>query len=216
MSIPDTDDLEDHGDDSGLDSVAQQVLWAIAENDGTAAIGEIRDLTGIDSYSVLNYRLKEKLEPRGLVELLQPESPDGRSVGKVARLTTAGEELAEQVMDLHDESHQQTLSDRLDVVETRLTALEEKHDQPSKADETTSTSADEFAAEMEELQSELSDLRELLTAQEALFDVVFGLNVDYFRETDIHDSEVDSDLTQDARAAVLETLETARDGQKQE
>src|SRR5699024_9313917 len=146
MSIPDTDDLEDHGDDSGLDSVAQQVLWAIAENDGTAAIGEIRDLTGIDSYSVLNYRLKEKLEPRGLVELLQPESPDGRSVGKVARLTTAGEELAEQVMDLHDESHQQTLSDRLDVVETRLTALEEKHDQPSKADETTSTSADEFAA----------------------------------------------------------------------
>src|SRR5699024_11636597 len=107
-------------------------------------------------------------------------------------------------------------SDLLDVVETRLTALEEKHDQPSKADETTSTSADEFAAEMEELQSELSDLRELLTAQEALFDVVFGLNVDYFRETDIHDSEVDSDLTQDARAAVLETLETARDGQKQE
>ena len=213
MSIPDADDLENHKSGSGLDSAAQQVIWAIAESDGTAAIGEIRDLTGIDNYSVLNYRLKEKLEPRGLVELLQPESPDGRSVGKVARLTGAGEELAEQVMDLHDESHQQTLADRLDVVETRLTALEEKHDQPTGTDDTTSVSADEFATEMEEMKSELADLRELLTAQEALFDVVFGLNVDYFRETDIHDSEVDSDLTQDARAAVLETLETARGSQ---
>lgn len=213
MSIPDADDLEDYEDGTGIDSTTQQVIWAIAESDGTAAIGEIRDLTGIDSYSVLNYRLKEKLEPRGMVELLQPESPDGRSVGKVARLTGAGEELAEQVIDFHDESHQQTLADRLDVVETRLTALEEKHDQPIEADEAITASADEFATEMEEMKSELADLRGLLTAQEALFDVVFGLNVDYFRETDIHDSEVDSDLTQDARAAVLETLETAREDQ---
>ena len=216
MSIPNADDLEDHEGGSGLDSVAQQVIWAIAENDGTAAIGEIRDLTGIDSYSVLNYRLKEKLEPRGLVELLQPESPDGRSVGKVARLTGAGEELAEQVKDLYDESHQQTLTDRLEVVETRLTALEEKHDQSPETDEASSISADEFATEIDEMESELTDLRELLSAQEALFDVVFGLNVDYFRETDIHDSEANSNLTQDARAAVLETLETARDDQEQE
>ena len=82
-----------------LDWKSQEILRAIYKNNGSATTSQIRALTGIDSNDQILYRFREKLVPRGVIELEQPESETARPEPKVATFTQQGVEAAERLID---------------------------------------------------------------------------------------------------------------------
>lgn len=107
---------------SQFDWKAQEVLRAIQQHDGDANTAEIRGQTGIEDNNVVLYRLNDKLEPAGLVELHQPDPENSRIQPKVATLTDAGREAAVQLEEARDDSID--LSDKVEQLETRINSVE--------------------------------------------------------------------------------------------
>ena len=98
---------------------------AVDGADGTADIGEVRDVTGIESLDSLNYQIKNILVPAGLVETMNPRSEDGRSVGKVLSVTEKGREVASRIRDRPDPGDAESylsIGERMDRLETRQNA----------------------------------------------------------------------------------------------
>ena len=107
-----------------LDWQAHAIIEAIHDNGGTADTSEIRAITGIDDYNVVLYRLNKKLEPHGLVDLMQPDPDGGRPRAKVVTLTEQGKAFAERLTTDEDDSDDSPVSiiERIDRLEAQMNA----------------------------------------------------------------------------------------------
>jgi hypothetical protein len=112
----------------GLDWKSQEVLRGLYENGGSANTTELRGLTGIDNNAIIVYRHTEKLAPRGLVELDQPETDGTRIAPKVATLTSEGETVAERIIKGRGEAST-NVSEYVDQLEAKVNQLETRIDE---------------------------------------------------------------------------------------
>jgi hypothetical protein len=113
---------------TGLDWKSQEILVALYENGGTANTTDLRALTGIDDNAIIIYRHNNKLAPRGLIELEQPQTDGTHIAPKVATLTSTGETVAERILDSRDEEHT-TISDYAAQLEAKINQLETRLDE---------------------------------------------------------------------------------------
>ena len=107
---------------SQFDWKTQEILRTIQQQDGAANTAEIRGETGIEDNNVVLYRLNDKLEPAGLVDLHQPDPENSRIQPKVATLTNAGKEAAIRLEDARGDS--MDLSDKVEQLEARINTIE--------------------------------------------------------------------------------------------
>lgn len=131
-----------------LDWKSHEILRALYKSDGTANTSEIRALTGIDNNDKILYRFREKLVPRDLITLDQPESDTAKPEPKVATFTQHGVEVAEQIID--ERAGPADLESRVDKLETDLSRLTDQRDSEAKQ----STDDD-----LNDLQNKMSNLR---------------------------------------------------------
>jgi hypothetical protein len=125
---------DDHRGVENLDWESQEILRTLYKNDGSANTTEIRTLTGIDSNDKVLYRFREKLAPRGLIELEQPESETARPEPKVATFTQRGVEVTEEIID--ERAAPADLGARVDKLEADISRVTDqmKDVQASHAD----------------------------------------------------------------------------------
>ncbi|HET7323574.1 MAG TPA: hypothetical protein VFJ06_04515 [Halococcus sp.] len=109
-----------------LDWKSQEILRALLENGGSANTTELRALTGIDDNNPINYRYNNKLAPRGLVDLTQPDAEGNKLLPKVASLTPHGETVAETVLEHRGEST--SIGDAVEEFNGRVTRIESRLD----------------------------------------------------------------------------------------
>jgi archaellum component FlaC len=136
-----------------LDWKSQEILRALLENEGSANTTELRALTGIDDNNPINYRYNNKLVPRGLVELSQPDSEKNELLPQIASLTSRGEIVAESVIEQRGDST--NIGDAVEEFNARLTRVE------SQIDRLDGDSDDDAAADsatVNELQQQVDDL----------------------------------------------------------
>jgi archaellum component FlaC len=136
-----------------LDWKSQEILRALLENEGSANTTELRALTGIDDNNPINYRYNNKLVPRGLVELTQPDSEANELLPQVATLTSRGETVAETVIEQRGEAT--SIGDAVEEFNARLTRVESQIDRLD-ADSDDDATAD--AAALNEVQEQVDDL----------------------------------------------------------
>ncbi|SDM93488.1 hypothetical protein SAMN04487949_2901 [Halogranum gelatinilyticum] len=125
-----------------LDSKSKDIIWALSQMGGKANTSEIRRYTDIDNTTIINYRLKGKLGPDqfGLVETEQPPMGDGPLPAKIATLTDAGHEFADElysqsVTDAESLVKEiERLQNRVDDLESELQAGE-TNSEPDDVDE---------------------------------------------------------------------------------
>lgn len=110
-----------------LDWKSQEILRAIYKNNGSATTSQIRALTGIDSNDQILYRFREKLVPRGVIELEQPESETARPEPKVATFTQQGVEAAERLID--ERAAPADLESRVDKLEADVSRVTDQMDE---------------------------------------------------------------------------------------
>ena len=136
-----------------LDWKSQEILRALLENEGSANTTELRALTGIDDNNPINYRYNNKLVPRGLVELTQPDSEANELLPQVATLTPHGEAVAETVIEHRGE--ETNIGDAVEEFNARLTRVESQIDRLA-ADSDGDSDTDPAA--LNELQEQVDDL----------------------------------------------------------
>lgn len=121
-----------------LDWKAQEVLWAIHENGGTASTTEIKHRSRISNNDHITHRYKRAsnaLEPLGLIEVLESEGDTNqRNPPLVATLTSRGEELAQRLEDRHESAtdlgeQYEMVEGALNQVEARTETLESRLDE---------------------------------------------------------------------------------------
>lgn len=117
----------------GLDWKSQEILRALYENGGNANTTELRALTGIDNNAIIVYRHTEKLAPRELVELEQPETDGTHIAPKVATLTSKGETVAERIIKGRGEAST-NISEYVDQLEAKVNQLETRIDELETAE----------------------------------------------------------------------------------
>jgi DNA-binding MarR family transcriptional regulator len=132
-----------------LDWKSQEILRALLENGGSANTTELRALTGIDNNDPINYRHNNKLVPRGLVELTQPDAGPNQLVAQVATLTPHGEAVAESVIEQRGE--ETNIGDAVEQFNARLTRVESQIDRLD-------ADSDVDPAALNELQEQVDDL----------------------------------------------------------
>lgn len=136
-----------------LDWKSQEILRALLENGGSANTTELRALTGIDDNNPINYRYNNKLAPRGLVELSQPDSEANELLPQVATLTPHGEAVAETVIEQRGETT--NIGDAVEQFNARLTRVESQID---RLDADSDGDAPADPAALNELQEQVDDL----------------------------------------------------------
>lgn len=136
-----------------LDWKSQEILRALLENGGSADTTELRALTGIDNNDPINYRHNNKLVPRGLVELTQPDAGPNQLVAQVATLTSRGETVAESVIEQRGE--ETNIGDAVEQFNARLTRVESQID---RLDADSDSDSDGDPAVLNELQEQVDDL----------------------------------------------------------
>lgn len=203
-----------------LDWKSQAVLWAIADSDGTADTGEIRSLTGIDSYSSLNHRINNKLEPAELIDVMHPnpDSVDGGTPAKVMTLTQNGQQLAEQIAARQHDLGTVSITDRMEQLEAQVNALENRFDEIPDTEEDALSDTDtveQLQDQFDELTTQLDALEEdrdvlltAMTAYDTIFERIFSIETDQFRP------DIDADQQrsiEELRAEVHSLLAESRD-----
>jgi hypothetical protein len=121
--------------DSGaenLDWKSQEILRALYKYDESANTTEIRTLTGIDSNDKVLYRFQEKLLPRELIDLEQPESETARPEPKLATLTQHGVEVTERLIE--ERAGPTDIESRVDKLESDLSHVTEQMDEAQSSD----------------------------------------------------------------------------------
>lgn len=156
-----------------LDWKSQEILRALLENGGTANTTELRALTGIDDNNKINYRYHNKLTPRELIDLEQPETEGNKLLPQIASLTTRGKAVAKHVVENRGEST--SLGDAVEEFNARVTRLEAKVDRLN-----TDTDSQSDGPTPRELQDEIDELDEKF---EALFRNMARFR-DYLNERD--------------------------------
>lgn len=144
-----------------LDWKSKEILHAIYKNDGSANTSEIRALTSIDNNDQILYRFREKLTPRGLIELEQPESDTARPKPKVASFTAQGIEVAERIID--DQAEPADLESRVDKLEADFSRLEQEME--SAAGETTDVDLTKLEEKTDALLYQLGLMADFLNEQ---------------------------------------------------
>lgn len=144
-----------------LDWKSHEILRAIYKNDGSANTSEIRALTGIDNNDQILYRFREKLTPRGLIELEQPESETARPKPKVASFTAHGVEVAERIID--ERAGTADLESRVDKLEADISRLQQGVD--DAAGETTDVDLAELEEKTDSLLYQLGLVADFLNEQ---------------------------------------------------
>lgn len=164
-----------HDDDRGVETLdwqSQEILRTLYKNDGSANTTEIRTLTGIDSNDKVLYRFREKLAPRGLIELEQPESATARPEPKVATFTQRGVEVTEHIID--ERAAPTDLGSRVDKLEADLSRV---------TDQMEAVRASEASDDHGDGRSSAVDLDELDEKTDQLL-YQLGLIADYLNEKD--------------------------------
>jgi archaellum component FlaC len=140
-----------------LDWKSQEILRALLENGGSANTTELRALTGIDDNNPINYRYNQKLVPRGLVELAQPEAEGNKLPPQVATLTPRGEAVAESVIEQRGEST--NIGDAVEEFNARVTRVESQIDRlDTELDEAESDDGDDLKDQIDDLDRRLEAL----------------------------------------------------------
>jgi hypothetical protein len=152
-----------------LDWKSQEILRTLYKNDGSATTSEIRALTGLSSNDEILYRYREKLVPRGLVELEQPESETARPEPKIATFTQQGVEVTERIID--ERAGPADLESRVDKLEADFSRVTDQMDETQSSD-----------GDGSEIPSDV-DLAELDEKTDQLL-YQMGLVADYLNEKD--------------------------------
>ena len=139
-----------------LDWKSQEILRALLENGRSANTTELRALTGIDDNNPINYRYNNKLAPRGLVELTQPDAEGNKLLPKVASLTPHGEAVAETVLDQRGEST--SIGDAVEEFDARVTRIEAQIDRLDAGSDNDSDGLNELQEQVDDLDRKLEAL----------------------------------------------------------
>lgn len=109
-----------------LDWKSREILQAIYTNGGQATTSEIKQRTNIDNNDLITYRYRRAtpaLEPLGLIDVSEPElAASGRTHPLTVTLTEQGTAHAERLIET--DGHPSGIEERLEQLETSLTALE--------------------------------------------------------------------------------------------
>ena len=154
--------------DIDLGILSKEILSALENHGGEATSSEIREFLGVDNRSKINYRLREELEPRGLIDSHQPESGPGPIPPKELTLTDDGKRVLEEI-----EAEHQINRDIAERVEQLERQIEDQPQHPS------SVSQSDFEA----LQSRVNRLEKSMQRikTDPLFDEDFRKNLDDMR-----------------------------------
>jgi DNA-binding PadR family transcriptional regulator len=137
-----------------LDWKSQEILRTLYKNDGSATTSQIRALTGLDSNDQILYRFREKLVPRGLVELEQPESETARPEPKIATFTQQGVEVTERIID--ERAGPADIESRVDKLEADFSRATDRIDEIQSSDDgNTEIPSDVDLAELDEKTDQL-------------------------------------------------------------
>lgn len=148
---------------SELDRKAEMVLESIYQHGGEAEMGEIKEYTGIEKNGVIRYRLTEKLEPMGLIEMGEV-TRSGALNETVARLTDEGDHMVGRVI---ESDSGPTLAERMNILTNEVEDMVEKVELYEGMTESMRETIDELddpeqvAEEVkEELQLEIGEIEE--------------------------------------------------------
>lgn len=119
-------------DNLELDWKSQAILAALAETDQETTTSELSGLTGIEDNRKILYRIREKLGPAGLVEIVDTDQQVGG--GQIpptrARLTDEGKQLAQE---LDEERGRVTdVTERIESIEADLSKVEHVQEELSE------------------------------------------------------------------------------------
>lgn len=180
-----------------LDWKSEAIIAALYGSDGEATTPELSGLTGIDDNRQILYRLREKLEPEGLVEVGQadPREGGGRIPPTQARLTSNGEEFAEELDE--ERGRVNDVVDRIERVEADLnkiehvqTELSELQDRIESLEQTSGTDRSEeaVATEVEELSRRVSFLWDAVLAIRNFLEAEHDIDLkEYIEDSDTDD-----------------------------
>jgi len=143
-----------------LDPLCMEMLVAVDQHDGVASTREIRDFIGVDNTTRTNYRIREYLEPMGLVRVMEPEFDELPVPPNELHLTDDGKEFLESVDESEQEIHRD-IGERLGMVEEQLDGLQEQIMQVqesgvSQDSDTEKSGVD--SGELEDLQKQISKI----------------------------------------------------------
>ena len=163
--------IADSSDDSllsQLDWKSQEILRAVYENGGRATTSEIKQRTAITDNDHITHRCRRAavaLEPAGLITVADAEkgSPQ-RNPPLEITLTEQGELLAKRISDR--DGRPTEIDQRLERVETTLTALETTVDEQYNETETSEdTGDDDLDARLTTIEQRLDQLEETLDGE---------------------------------------------------
>lgn len=148
-----------------LDDKSEWILEALYNFGGEAETPEIKEFTGIDKGGSVHYRINDKLEPAGLVDV-RKVGDDGDSMGvNVTTLTEEGKREAERILDEGDGPSLVERMERVegDVEDLRDTVLSyEGHlDEAIESGEEFASLAREAEAALERVSALADDVEEL-------------------------------------------------------
>lgn len=132
-----------------LDWQSQAILRALFEHGGKANTTELRALTGIDDNNKINYRYNNKLLPRHLIEVTQPQARGNKLPPGVASLTSRGETVAEYIVDHRGEST--SIGDAVEEFDARVTRIESQIDRLETDSDTSGPSPSDLQAQIDDL-----------------------------------------------------------------
>jgi DNA-binding PadR family transcriptional regulator len=143
-----------------LDWKALEILRVLRETEEELTTSEIRETTGLEPTRVIRYRVAEYLEPAGLVKSRQPTSEGTVVPAKRIQLTERGREFAADLGDRDDDDDVSVseLPERLEQVDSRLTALEQQVEQNSTALEQRRETDSDVAQTLKDIDQRLSSL----------------------------------------------------------
>jgi chromosome segregation ATPase len=190
-----------------LDWKSEAIIAALYGSDGEATTPELSGLTGIDDNRQILYRLREKLEPEGLVEVGQadPREGGGRIPPTQARLTSDGEELAEELDE--ERGRVKDVVDRIERVEadlnkighvqTELSELQERIESMEEAineDHLGEGESKPIATEVEELNQRVSFLWDAMLAIRNFLETEHDVDLkEYIEDTETDDPSLGTD-----------------------
>jgi len=140
-----------------LDPLCMEMLVAVDQHDGVASTREIRDFIGVDNTTRTNYRIREYLEPMGLVRVMEPEFDVPPNE---LHLTDDGKEFLESVDESEQEIHRD-IGERLGMVEEQLDGLQEQIMQVRESGVSQDSDTEKSAVgsdEIENLQKQISKI----------------------------------------------------------
>lgn len=188
-------------DNLELDWKSQAILAALAETDQETTTSELSGLTGIEDNRKILYRIREKLGPEGLVEVVDTDQQVGG--GQIpptrARLTDEGKQLAQE---LDEERGRVTdVTERIEGVEADLSKVEHVQEELSELQarikrlegtDDMEQSGEGMQGEVEELNRRVSFLWDAVLAIRKYLETEHDVDLkEYIEEVDADDQTIE-------------------------